>query len=134
MNKKTLEFNITVAWGEMDAFGHVNNVQYIRYFETARVRFFEALFDKPWDYQQDVKPVVANISCTYKKPITYPDELRLRVWVEELGNASMLMKCEIHSEKVGLAAIAECTLVYVDFSKQIPVRIPDYLREQLHQA
>lgn len=33
----------TVAWGDMDAFGHVNNVQYYRYIESARIAYLMAL-------------------------------------------------------------------------------------------
>ena len=122
---------IKPAWGDMDAFGHINNVQYLRYFETARVRFFEVLFDQAWDYEQAAKPVVAQLSCQYKQPLSYPQSLELKVWVERLGNASMDMKCEMHNPELGLIAVGECTLVYLDFNKQMPVRIPDALREAI---
>jgi len=35
--------DIPVAWGEMDAYGHLNNIVYFRYFETARMAYFERL-------------------------------------------------------------------------------------------
>jgi acyl-CoA thioester hydrolase len=35
--------NIPVAWGEMDAMGHINNIIYFRYFETVRIEYFNRL-------------------------------------------------------------------------------------------
>jgi len=112
-----------VAWGDMDAFGHVNNVQYLRYFESARVRFFADIPGQE-GFADAVKPVLANISCEYKRPVVYPDTLTLHVGVKFMGNSSFMMACEMHSEKVGLAAKAECTIVMFNFDKKIPVRIP----------
>lgn len=125
-----ISVEIPVAWGEMDAFGHVNNVQYLRYFETSRIRYFEEMFSV-MGFDKDVKPVVAKISCEYKKPVTYPDKLNLKVWIEKLGNASMTMACEMHSPKLGLAARAECVIVMFDFAKNCPARISEELRQKI---
>ena len=55
----------TVAWGDMDAFGHVNNVQYYRYIESARIAYFDAL----QVFTEDVLTVVASSQCKYLKPV-----------------------------------------------------------------
>ncbi|MHA2239162.1 MAG: acyl-CoA thioesterase, partial [Candidatus Hodarchaeales archaeon] len=34
---------IPVAWGDMDSFGHVNNTKFFKYFETARIKYFEEI-------------------------------------------------------------------------------------------
>jgi len=52
--------DIPVAWGDMDVFGHVNNVQYMRYFETARVKYFEELMIGEGS-KNPIQPVLANV-------------------------------------------------------------------------
>ena len=133
MSAPIISVQIPVAWGEMDAFGHVNNVQYLRYFETSRIRYFEEMFQVQ-GFDERIKPVVAKLSCEYKKPLTYPDQLEVKVWIEQVGNASMTMACEMHSPKVGLAARAECVIVMFDFVNNCPARIPDYIRDKVGGA
>ena len=74
-----------VAWGDMDAFGHVNNVMYYRYIESARIEYFDRLnvFD------QDVLTVVASSQCKYLKPVFYPDVLHIGARVEEMRNSAL---------------------------------------------
>ncbi len=119
-----------VAWGDMDAFGHVNNVLYLRYFESARVYFFADIPNYA-GFSGPVKPVLAGISCEYKRPVVYPDTLTLHVGVKSMGNSSFKMACEMHSEKVGLAAKAECTIVMFNFERKRPVRLPQDLRDAM---
>jgi acyl-CoA thioester hydrolase len=114
----------SVAWGDMDAFGHVNNTVYLKYFESARVKYFDDIPELA-GFKGDAIPVLANISCNFKKPVVYPDTLTLNVGVSNLGHASLKMKCEMISPKVGLAAVAECTIVLVDIKKGHSVRMPE---------
>lgn len=126
-------FEQPVAWGDMDAFGHVNNTIYLRYFETARVRYFDAVPELA-GFQGNEIPVIANISCTYKRPVKYPDQLTVKVGVETLGKASMKMTCEMFSQaQQKVAAIAECTIVIIDSVKGYSVRIPDIWRTAIER-
>ena len=75
-------FEQKIAWGDMDAFGHVNNVMYYRYMESARIWYFDQLDI----FSYDVNTVVASNQCKYLKPIFYPDVLHIGVRVEELRN------------------------------------------------
>ncbi len=120
--------HLPVMWGEMDAFGHINNVVYMRYFETARVQYFDRM-EGMQNFPGDVKPILASITGTYKRPIVYPDTLRIYVGVRKLGGASMTMACEIYSEKGFLAFQGECVLVMFDVVKQRPVSIPQSVRD-----
>ncbi len=121
-----------VAWGDMDAFGHVNNTVYLKYFETARVRYFDSIPELA-GFKGDEIPVLANISCMFKKPVVYPDTLTLKVGVTELGHASLKMSCEMISPKVGLAAFAVCTIVLVDIKKGHSVRMPSQWKEAIEK-
>jgi len=64
---------ITVAWGEMDAFQHVNNVVYFKYFESARINYFEETGINAHMQTTGVGPILGNTQCRFKAPLTYPD-------------------------------------------------------------
>lgn len=72
---------IPVAWGEMDAFGHVNNAVYFRYFETARSVYFEQSGMFQLMKETGEGPILAAINCRFKVPVVYPDKLLVGVRV-----------------------------------------------------
>ena len=68
-----------VYWGEMDAFGHINNVIYFRYFETGRINFFNQTgFWKDLD-NETVRIVVVKLDCNFVQEIIYPKEIGIAV-------------------------------------------------------
>src|SRR5690606_29824499 len=69
---------IPVRWGDMDAYGHVNNTLYFRYFEEAR---FQWMLEKGLPIKSDTHPVVVTIGCTFMRPIYHPDVLRIEVFL-----------------------------------------------------
>ncbi|MFW9798525.1 MAG: acyl-CoA thioesterase, partial [Candidatus Thorarchaeota archaeon] len=73
------DFNFTVeipiVWGDMDAFKHVNNTKFFRYFETARIKYFEkAGFIESME-KDSIGPILASISAKFIKPLFYPDTI-----------------------------------------------------------
>ena len=69
----TVTMNIPVAWGEMDAMGHVNNIIYFRYFETVRIEYFNRLNMMGYQNQWGIGPILASTECRFKMPLQYPD-------------------------------------------------------------
>ncbi len=69
---------LEVAWGDMDAFGHVNNAVYFKYFETARIAYFQH-FDwampRRGEAPHAIGPILAETSCRFRRPLVYPDYL-----------------------------------------------------------
>jgi len=61
---------IPVAWGEMDAFQHVNNIVYLRYFESPRIAYFERLSFLEVMEQTGVGPILAETHCRYRRSLT----------------------------------------------------------------
>lgn len=75
--------DVPVLWGDMDAFGHVNNTVFFRWFETARIAFLEAIeFAAGGDV--GVGPILASTSCRFRRPVTYPDTVTVGVLVEDV--------------------------------------------------
>ena len=115
-----------VAWGDMDAFGHVNNVMYYRYIESARIEYFDRLnvFD------QDVLTVVASSQCKYLKPVFYPDVLHIGARVEEMRNSAIRMHYVLFSQKQQkIVADGEAVIVFVDKVAMKKALIPQQLRK-----
>lgn len=78
-----------VAWGDMDAFNHVNNVIYFRYFESARVEFLNK--SNLWQLfiEENSRIVVVKLECNYVKEIIHPAEIEVSVALKKIGNSSI---------------------------------------------
>ena len=117
-----------VAWGDLDAFGHVNNVMYYRYIESARIAYFDLLnvFD------QDVVTVVASSQCKYLKPVFYPDVLHIAARVEEVRNSAIRMHYILYStQQQAVVADGEAVIVFVDKLEMKKTSIPEHLRQAI---
>lgn len=125
--------NIPVAWGEMDAFGHVNNIVYFRYFETARIHYFEKINFIDYMQETGIGPILLETACQYKKPIQYPEELKVGTRVSKIGNSSLSMDYLIVGKTTGLAATGIAIGVAYDYKKGKTTRIPDIVREAIIQ-
>ena len=91
---------IPVAWGEMDAFQHVNNIVYFRYFESARITYFERTGLIAYMEQNGIGPILASTQCKFKFPLTYPDTVRVGVRVGDLGEDRFTMYYRVVSRAI----------------------------------
>ena len=60
---------VPVAWGEMDAMGHVNNVVYLRYFESVRMVYLERIGLMAHMQEHGVGPILAETRCRFRLPL-----------------------------------------------------------------
>ena len=117
-----------VEWGEMDAFGHVNNVIYYNYAQNARIHYNEqlGLFD------EHTLSVLAASSCQYLKPVVYPDTLWIGVRIKNLGNTSIVHEYTYYSAtQQCLVAKGESVLVYLDRETQQKKPIDDAKKQAI---
>ena len=100
-----------IHWGEMDAFNHLNNVVYYRYAESARIGYLQAL----GMFDGNMVTVLAQSSCQYLRPVTYPDTLLLGVRCQRLGNTSIVIEYSYYScAQEVIVATAEAVIVRLD--------------------
>jgi len=125
---------IPIRWGDMDAMGHVNNTIYFRYMEQARISWFEQLVpeDEVW---QSTGIVIVNASCNYKRPITYPGTVEVRLMVGPPGGSSAptFYELRVDADPVPYADGA-AVVVFVDMKTQKPARIPEGIRQRLLES
>ena len=120
---------IPVVWGEQDAFGHVNNVFFFRWCESARIEYGERLGLLRMHREQNVGPIVAQIGCNFRKPVVFPDNISVGARVTKMGRTSMTMEHLIVSQRLGVVADASSVLVIFDYQSGKPHPIPPTLRQ-----
>ena len=123
---------LPVVWGEMDAYGHVNNTVFFRYFETARMAYFERIqFGEPSN-PSDVGPILASTSCRFRRPLRYPDRIHVGARVSEVGDDRFRMAYRIYSEAHDdIAATGEGVIVAYDYAAGQKAALPDDVRERI---
>jgi acyl-CoA thioester hydrolase len=123
-------FTVPVQWGDQDAFGHINNVVYIRWLESARIAYLEQSGLEPLMQKHSVGPILANVSCNYRKQLLYPDQVSIGARITRLGRTSLNMSHAIFSHtQQTLVADGESIIVAFDYGQQTSVEIPTELRE-----
>lgn len=124
--------DIPVAWGDMDAMGHVNNAVYFRYFETARIECFGELGLTSIEPSDGVGPILHSTSCRYRIPLTHPDTVTVGARVAEVGEDRFRMLFRAVSHRHGaVAADGECLVVTFDYASGTKAEVSEELRKQL---
>ena len=120
-----------VRWGDMDAYGHVNNTVYFRYFEQTRVEWAERMGSRV-SPEEPVGPVIINASCTFLIPMTYPGTVEVRTYAGHPGRSSVQTHVEMRI--VGddqLYAEGAAKMVWMDTQTGKSAPIPDHVRAAL---
>ena len=121
--------DIPVAWGEMDAFQHVNNIVYLRYAESARIAYLERAGLGDTLQTTGIGPILASIQCRYKFPLTYPDTARIGTRVGEIGADRFTMIFRIVSMRHRrIAAEGDSVIVSYDYRASSKVPLPAAMR------
>lgn len=114
---------IQVAWGEMDAFQHLNNAVYFRYAESTRIHYFQRV-GLAQAMVVGVGPILAETRCRFKAPVSFPDTISSGVRVISLGDDRFEMLYSLWSHKLRREAAAIwATIVTYDYGlgKKAPV-------------
>jgi len=113
-----------IAWGDMDALGHVNNARYFDYFQEARI---EWLRDINIAMTDQMGPVVIHVACTFLKPIIYPATVVLKSSLHSLGNSSIVMDHDLYQKEI-LMAQGVSKVVWIDYTQGKSVPLPDTIK------
>ncbi|HDY8020481.1 TPA: acyl-CoA thioesterase [Vibrio vulnificus] len=123
---------INVAWGEMDALQHINNVVYFRYFETARIEYFNKINLMDEVKHNQIGPVLSETQCRYRIPVTFPDTLLIGSRVSVVGEDRFTMEYQVVSKKMGkVTTTGSATVVMFDFKNQCKTQLPAVLRDAI---
>lgn len=120
---------LTVAWRDLDAYGHVNNAVYASYFETGRIEYFAQLVA---DQMEPPTVILAEQTISYKSPAFLRERLLLGTRITEMGNSSLIMETELREKTTDrLVATGRAILVHYDYTENKPVALPQAWREMI---
>lgn len=119
-----------IRWGELDVLGHVNNAQYLRYFEESRTAWCESIGRPLRNTGEGM--ILVKASVTYKKPVGYPATVSVELRAGRIGNTSfdLINMLSIEGES-GVAASGEFVIVWFDYVNNKPKSVPAEIRELL---
>ena len=123
---------LPVAWGEMDALRHVNNIVYFRYFESARMAYFTRL--DIWDYMKEtgIGPILATTACKFKLPLVYPDTVSVATKITGVEADRFVMKYVVVSHaRAKAAAEGEGLIVAYDYRALRKATLPDEIKRRI---
>jgi len=126
-------YPISTRWADNDIYGHVNNVTYYAYFDTAANRYL--IEEGGLDIGDGtIVGYVVNSGCQYHSPITYPEGIEAGVRVDKLGNSSVQYGIAIFKEgEESAAAHGHFVHVFVERAANRSVPIPENLRLALEK-
>ena len=119
---------ISVRWGDMDAFNHVNNAQYLRYLEEARVQWLASI---PGVSLTDrIAPVLVASNVNYRRPIEWPSEIAVELFIEKIGNSSLTMGHRMSSSTDAsvLYSDGNVVMVWIDTGTGKSVPVPEAVK------
>jgi acyl-CoA thioester hydrolase len=122
---------ITTRWHDNDHYGHVNNVVYYAYFDTAVNGY---LIEASGTDIRDLPAIgiVAETSCRFLRELSFPDTVYAGLALEKLGNSSVIYRIGLfRNEETEPAALGRFVHVYVDSATRRPVPVPVPIRAAL---
>jgi acyl-CoA thioester hydrolase len=134
-----LRFPTPLRWSDMDAYGHVNNVQFLRLLEDARVQAFHGHDSDDGGSMLGTGVLVSRHEIEYLAPLHYrPEPVGIDLWVTSISGASFEMGYEVlddESTRDGAGRVvyarAESTMVVYDLKAQRPRRLEPSERARL---
>jgi len=127
-NTFPVKLSLRIDWADLDLFGHVNNVMFVKYVQAARVNYWEQIGLYQQFLETNIGPILASLSCQYKKPLHYPGSITIYSSMRFIRNTSFSLQHVITDEHEDIAAEAEDVMVMYDFNKNEKIPFPDHFR------
>jgi acyl-CoA thioester hydrolase len=129
-------FNVTIespiAWGDMDAFGHVNNTVFFRLFESARMAYLHRIGFS--GAHEAIGPILASTHCKFRRPLVYPDQVQVGARVTELDTDRFTMQYVIVNQKGEVAGEGGAVVVVYDYEAGAKAPLPTAVREAIREV
>jgi acyl-CoA thioester hydrolase len=123
-----------IRWGDMDAFGHVNNTIYFRYMESARIDMMQVAGFL--SHPNSAEFVIANAFCNFIRQLEFPGEVLIKTDVGAIGKSSFdtyheLLRTE---DQNTVYANGGATVVWLNSATQKSAPLPGELRKWLTKS
>ena len=136
MDKLLSEFSfiiqVNVEWGDMDALQHVNNVEYFKYFQKARIAYFEKNSSEDLFVESRISTILASTQCKFIYPLKYPDTISIGARVDLMADQYFTMKYAVIShENQKLVAVGGAKVVMFDYDKNMKASVPQEVKKRI---
>lgn len=119
-------------WGDSDAMGHINNVLYARYYESARTSYFSELLDLKFVKKMPTGVILADMKIAYLQQLHHPAEMQIGARVSRLGGSSLHFDAAVFLQGSDQPISASrATLVWFDYAKNRSLKIPQDIRQTI---
>ncbi len=126
------EITFKVQSTQVDMFGHLNNARYLEMFEWARWAMHEqegGVDVYKHTVHSRVGPAVVHVDVDFFSEVTVGHEVKIRSWIEKIGNRSVTLTQEMYKMDGTLAARARFIWAFMDFQTRTGAPMPDDLRQ-----
>ncbi|RKG35475.1 acyl-CoA thioesterase [Acinetobacter guerrae] len=123
--------NIQTRWADNDIYGHVNNVTYYSYFDTAANSLLiqHAGFDI---HQSPIIGLVVDSACSFFQELSFPESIEVGVAIAKIGNSSLRYELAIFKQHhIEPSAQGHFVHVFVDRENRKSTAVPDAMRKAL---
>lgn len=128
-----VQVTISIAENEMAASGHVKNIYYVRYFESARLQYLQSIGFDVLKVKTGIGVLVAQTICKYLKPLAFPDQIVVGAKVKSMGKSSFVLEYIIVSEKMGVSTTGEEVIVIYDYNSLHKTEIPLVIKDAIER-
>lgn len=132
----SVSLQIPVAWGDMDALGHVNNTIFLRWFESARIAWWDKVKPSEQLVAGSTGPILARTTIDYRRPVKFPDTITVTAATARVGGKSAVLSYRITSSAQQHAVVAEgeTVIVLFDYHLNQTCQIDAALRDHMESG
>ncbi len=124
-----LTLTLRIDWSEMDTYMHVNNVNFMKYMQSARVQFWDVTGLAKLYEETKKGPMLVSTKCDFKHPLFFPGNVTIKTKVEFIKNSSFGLYHQLYNDEGVLCAEGHDVAVCFDFNIDKTFKITDELRE-----
>ncbi len=125
-----MAIQLPIQWGDLDAYGHVNNVVYLKWFEAARAVYATRVGVEVLPGEEGVGALLATLTWKFHHQLRYPGEVIVGVRIIRMTIGNVKLECQIVAAKTRVpVAEGTCDCVLYDYAEDRPVAIPQRIRE-----
>ena len=128
----SIVLTLPVQWGEMDAYGHVNNAVLFRYFESARIAYLERCgFIESMDRDR-IGAILHSTACRFRSPLYYPDTVEVGARATEVASDRFTMEYRVVSlTKQAVVAEGQGVIVSYDYARGRKAKLPEGIQRKI---
>ena len=120
---------LPVQWGELDAYGHLNNTVFFRYFESARMAYLDRCGFSELYERDRVGPILHSTECRFRSALYHPDTVLVGARTLQIERDRFVMGYAVVSRSQDtIAADGRGTLVSFDYKTRTKVTLPESVR------